>query len=185
VTGRPGYDYRTFAPNIVALEDAFRTETIANLKRDPGPYLGNAADAFASIHTGINAVMLTIFRQLREGREFQTRWIALGAPGSLPRGPDGHAFAALFAASGLLALYGLARGIRDRDGFVLVPLAVHLSIATVHALVYMDTLYYYYKVPLVLALAFYGADRLGRWASPVAYGLTGASALLTAWTLFL
>jgi hypothetical protein len=184
VTGEGHYTFQTFARRILPLEDAFKAETIANLKRQPLVYAGNVVSEFVSQQTSINAILLTAFRKMQAGERFEPRWIWLGEEGNIQRGPEAVAFGVLHGALTLLALFGIVTAIRARDPFVAVPLVVHLALTTAHAITYMDTLYYYVKLPILVVLAFYGAGRLGRAALPVAAALAGAAVLLSALTLF-
>ena len=183
ITGTPDYDFATFARKVLPLEDAFKAETLANLRRQPQVYAHNVAVSFVSLQTSINAIMLTAFRRMQDGTRFDPRWVWLGAPGNLERGPEAVAFAVLHGALTLLAAAGLWLGIRDHDPFLAVPALVHFGLSAGHALTYLDTLYYYVKLPFLVVLAFYGVGRLGRAALPAAVALAGAALLLSAVTL--
>ncbi len=185
VTGKPDYDYATFVRNVLPLEDAFKRATLDNLRRQPGVYLHNVALSFLSLQTSINAGMLTAFRRMQEGGKFDPRWLWLGSPGNLERGPEAVAFAVLHGALSLLALAGAVVGVRRRDPYVAVPILVHLALCSAHALTYLDTLYYYFKLPFLVVLAFYALSRApARFGVPAAAVLTGAALALTGWVHF-
>lgn len=184
VTGVPYYDFRTFARKVLPLEDAFKAETLANLRRQPLVYLHNVGVSFASMHTSINAILLTAFRRMQDGTRFDPRWVWLGSPGNLARGPEAVAFSVLHGALTVLAAVGVWLGIRARDPFLAVPALVHVGLSAAHAVTYLDTLYYYVKLPFLVTLAFYGVGRLGRASLPLAAGLAGAALLLSGVTLF-
>jgi hypothetical protein len=80
---------------------------------------------------------------------------------------------------------GVVLGVRARDPFVAVPLVIHVALTTAHAITYMDTLYYYVKVPFVMVLGFYGIGRLGRAAGPAAVAVAAFALALSVYTLFL
>ncbi len=184
VTGVSYYNFPTFARMVLPLEDAFKAETIANVRRQPLVYLHNVGVSFVSLQTSINAIMLTAFRRIQDGTRFDPRWLWLGSPGNLARGPEAVAFAILHGALTVLAAVGLWRGLRARDPFLAVPVLVHLALSAAHALTYLDTLYYYVKLPFLVVLAFYGVGRLGRASVPLGAALTGSALLLSVWTLF-
>jgi hypothetical protein len=185
VTGENEYTFFTFARTILPLEDAFKAEALANLRKQPGVYAGNVAASFLSLQTDVNAIMLTAFRRQQEGTRFDPRWFWLGDPANIPRGPEAHGFAVLHGALSLLALVGVVLGVRARDPFVAVPLVIHVALTTAHAITYMDTLYYYVKVPFVMVLGFYGIGRLGRAAGPAAVAVAAFALALSVYTLFL
>jgi hypothetical protein len=185
VTGRSEYDYLTFVRFVLPLEDAFKRAALDNLHRQPGVYLHNVAVSFLSLQTDVNAGMLTAFRRIQDGTRFDPGWLWLGSRRNLARGPEATAFAVLHGLLSLLALAGAAFGLRTRDPFVAVPVLVHLALCSAHSLTYLDTLYYYFKLPFLVVLAFYALGRAPRRvALPAAALLTAAALALTGWIHF-
>jgi len=163
-TGAPGYDYLVLARNTAAVERVFRAEALANLRRRPAVYAGNALRALRSYLLELSPMFLEVFRAIQTGcpggtPEIPAAWFQ---PGGLRFG--GSALAKGFSAFVLLltggALVGLVVAVRSGDGFVLAPALLLAAMALTHALVILSPMHYYSKLPLVVALAAYAGDGL-------------------------
>jgi hypothetical protein len=185
VVGEKFY-YEAFTRANLALEEAFRREALRNIRSRPGVYLRNAAASFASLHVDMNAILLTAFRRLQApGVVAQARWFWLDSPGNLERDREAKAFAALAGTLALLSAGALVYGWRRGARFLVVPGFVWLCLALMHAVTYMDLLYYYVKLPFLVVLPFSLLDRLPpRWGVGLGGALVAWSLALTAWTLF-
>lgn len=162
VTGEFEITTETYARQVLKLEDAAREAALQNLMARPHIYAVNFVTAGTSLLTRINAVLLTAFLKVQTHAPFDPRWIAGGVRGNLIRGPEARAFQALHDALLIAGLFGLAAGLRRRDLFLTVPVALFGAIVLTHALSYLDFYYYAVKIPFLVALAFYGVDALPR-----------------------
>jgi hypothetical protein len=185
VTGQATYDVLTYNRHHRALADAFRREALAALGRQPGIYLHNVARSMATLAFQMPTVFLDVFREWqRPPSTHPPPWYF--GPGAAEYRPSGVAtgFSVFMALLTGLAGVGIVRGLRERDEWLIVALAAFASVALAHALVYMDLMYYYVKVPFLFLFSSYALDHLHdrgrRWALAL---LGAASAALLALTL--
>lgn len=183
VTGEE-YDYVGYIRHNVALEAAFKEEAIRNLREKPGVYARNVARSFLTMSLQINTALVSVFQRIqRTGETVIQPWFWAGAENERAPTRASRSTGALFGILTALAGVGIARGIRRRDTFLLVPGLVYLCIAAAHALTFFDFNYYYLRVPFVVVFAAIGADTLGRrgrWVLLVALVLALATSAVLA-----
>lgn len=173
VTGRDVYDLPTLIEHNRELDEAFREEALRNLRERPGVYLGNALGSLVSLNRDINSVLLKAF-QRRQGSEDEASedWFRVGNPQEFGSKGLATAFSLLIDALGVLAVAGLVLALRRRDPFLLAPALVYLCLMLGQGLIYMDLMFYYVKLPFLVAFAFYALDRIpGRPAAAGALAL--------------
>jgi hypothetical protein len=88
----------------------------------------------------------------------------------------------------VLAAVGGALAVARRERGLLVPAAIYTSIVVLHAVVYMDWLYYYVKLPFLLLFAFYSLEAFHRWSRdrlPTPWLAGTPAAALMAWSVAL
>jgi hypothetical protein len=188
VTGEPVYTYPTFVRNILPLEAAFREEALRNLRARPEVYLRNAWHSGLSYALDVNAIFLTVFERIQHtGGEVDPGWVTLGHPEALPLSASARAFNGLVWALTGLAAFGVVVAWRRRDLSLVEPVLAILCLGLGHALVYMDLLYYYSKLPFLIFLAFYGVEAIGSrraaLADALSFALLGTGLALSAWVM--
>ena len=193
VTGEPQYDYATFARHHIEMEDAMWKDALANLRRDPRPYLINGLQTLRTLSLDTSSILLRVFRYSQPPRpEVDQFWFrGTQAREMLPAAPA-TGYVRLGGVLTALAWLGVAVAFRRRDLLALVPGALFACLAAAHALTYMDVLYHYVRLPFVGFLAFYGLEGLVTLAPPplvpkalaaarvAALSICGVSLLLTA-----
>lgn len=186
-------DPETIADNL-ALEAELRDVSLRNLRRRPGVYAVNVARSFTTFNLHINSVLLKVFQHLQTPGTVLKDWYWPGDPQILYPPHASRAFAGLVAVLTALGAAGLALAARERDANLLAPAAVYASLLLAHSITWMDLMYYYVKVPFLLAFAFFFVDRAHRWEWPFAGRrlsvgalvnvlLLGAGLALSAWVL--
>jgi hypothetical protein len=197
VTGRLAYDYQAYKAHTRhagALEEAFRRAALKNLREQPLVYVRNVAASLWSYSVHINSVGIKLFQQAqRQPRTWRVpqEWFRVGHPQDFETSLLAPAFSWLFGLLTLLAALGSALALRRRDDTLLAAGIVFVAMLLSHGLVYMHLMYYYSKLPLVIAAAFYGLDALGSpstRAGALALALRSAlpalGAAMTVWLLW-
>jgi hypothetical protein len=181
VTGQPQYDYVLYAPHHVQMEDEMRREALANLRRDPRPYLTNALRTLGMLCLDTSSILIRVFQHSQPPRPWVDQfWFRADAPrDALPAVPA-RGYVRLGSVLTALAGIGLLLAIWRRDVLALVPAALFFCLVAAHALTYMDVLYHYVRPPFVTFLAFYAVDALGRLAPPLARPAATAAARVLA-----
>ena len=187
-------DPESIADNV-AVEAELRDVTFRNLRRRPGVYLGNAWRSFVTFNLHINSVIIKVYQRVQVPGRPLGDWYWPGDPQVFHPAHASRSFEVLWAALTALGLGGLVLAARERDLALLAPGAVYLCLVFAHAVTWMDLMYYYVKVPFVLAFAFFLVDRAYRWPAPRAAGrslsvgaaltyvLTACGVGLAAWVL--
>jgi hypothetical protein len=191
VTGRPDYDFFTFARRLPELEREYRTEALRNLRRQPLVYAHNVArNAWAFLAQANTSLPRAFVRLQHEppSVEARARWFARAEGEALGADGLGAGIRLLFAALTLLAAAAVVLAVRQRDASLAAPLALLACVGLSHAVTHIDLLHNYLRLPFVVVLAFYGLDRLahaGRpaLASALAGGLAATSLCLSGWML--
>jgi 4-amino-4-deoxy-L-arabinose transferase-like glycosyltransferase len=166
VTGQPRYDYFYYLEFNLPLEDAYRQEALANIRRAPSVYLQNVGASFVSFNFCMNSVLLNAFRrlQLTEGRA-DPRWFERGSGHELDVGGLAGAFTAYTAILTVLAVLGAWSAWRRRFLPALAPGVVYACLSLAHSIVYVDLLYYYQRVPFLFVFGSYLVDAAWRDAA--------------------
>ncbi len=190
VTGASEYDIETHRRFTFELEHALEQAALQNLADRPAVYLRNVARGFASLCTQMNSVLLRAFEYAQRGGSVTQAFFFTGNAQDAGPATLAESFSGWIAASTLLAAFGVLSGLRHRDPALLAPLAVFLCVAGMHALVYVDLMYYYVRLPFVFAFAAFGLDALHgrRLALPGGRGVPFAAlpaAALLCWGLWL
>ncbi len=160
VTGHD-YDYWTHLRDNVRVEASFREAALRNLRDQPDVYLHNAVRGFATLNLQINTALVSVFQRIQATREAPSQaWFWAGAEGERPESLSSRAVGSLFAALALLSGYGVFTSAARRDPFLWIPGAVYLCVSLGHALVYMDFMYYYLKLPFFCVFAALGLETL-------------------------
>ena len=154
-------------PNSVednlALEAELREVALRNLRRRPGVYLQNVLRSFVSFNLHINSVMVKVFQRLQRRDEPLKDWYWPGDPQDFYSPHASRAFTGFVALLTVLGAAGLMVAARDRDATLLAPAAVYLCLLVAHSITWVDLMYYYVKLPLLFAFAFFFVDRAHRW----------------------
>jgi hypothetical protein len=153
VTGETTYSLPAYLRHNVALEDAFRAEALANLRRDPGLYAGNVVRAALTLWLRMNSSLIVAFQRAQTGEPLRAEWFFAGADAERRPTATSLGFEALAAVLTLLATAGASVAARRRDAYAAVPGAVGVCVGLAHALTYMDMLYYYVKLPFLAVFA--------------------------------
>jgi hypothetical protein len=143
-----------------------------------------------SFNLHINSVILKVYQRIQQPGKPLGDWYWPGDPQQFHPGHAARAFEALIAALTLLSAASLALAARARAIVLLAPAAVYACFVVAHAITWMDLMYYYVKVPFLLAFAFFVVDRAYAWPAPRAFGRSfsiGAvlTCTLTAWSVAL
>ena len=161
VTGAAAFEYRALYAHDVALEDAFRAETIRNLGRQPGTYVANVGRAASALLFATSSLPIRLLGALqRPGVRLEDAWFEPGHPQDFHPSPLARAYAGLATALLPVAAIGLAAGVRRRDPFLLAPAMVGSCVGLAHALTHMDLFYYYVRLPFLFLFAAYGFETL-------------------------
>jgi hypothetical protein len=179
VTGETRFSLVAYARHNLALEDAFREQALANLRRDPGVYAGNVVRAALTIGLRMNSSLIAAFQRAQTQGPVQAEWFYKGAEAERAPTATSTGFAGLVAALTLLAAGGAAAAVVRRDPFAMVPGALGIGLGLAHALTYMDLLYYYLKLPFLAVFAALALQALPvRLRLGLAVGLTAAAGIL-------
>jgi hypothetical protein len=174
------------------LEAEFRRLTIRNLGRRPEVYAGNVVAALWTLVRDMPTVLVKNFQYMARPEATVRDWYSLGHPQDFHPPGASRTSAAVVHVLGLLALAALVVDARRRDAALLVALTLYLCVLAAHALVWMDLLYYYVKLPFVFVGGFRFVDMalrgLGRragaaWEAGALALLLGLGIGLTAWVL--
>ncbi len=192
VTGERDYDYGAYARHHIRLDDAMRSEAVANLVRDPRPYLQNALGTLKTLCLDTSSILVRSFQHSQPPRPWVDRsWFAETVRKDFLPAVPAVAYVRLGSVLTALAGIGLGVAIFKREAPALVPVVVFCCLAMAHAVTYMDLLYYYVRLPFVAFLAFYGLHALSgavrvelrplatRVGALLALSLSGASLTLT------
>lgn len=180
-------DPESVADNL-AMEAELREVTLRNLRRRPGVYLQNMARSFVTFNLHVNSVLVKVYQRLQVPGPPLGDWYWPGNPQDFHPPHASRAFAAFVAVLTVLGGAGVVLAARDADPTLLAPGAVYLCLLVAHSATWMDLMYYYVKLPLVFAFAFFLVDRAHRWpvfrvgGRPVSAG-SALTALLAAWGL--
>lgn len=188
VTGEPGYSYSGFLRHNIELEAAYRSAAIDNIRRAPGLYLRNVARSLATLHLQINSALVSTFERIQTpGVRVSQDWFWGESSPYREATAASRVVDGLFALLTLLALGGAVASVVRRDRFALVPGAVWACLALAQALVFMDFMYYYIKLPFLAIFATLGLAYLDKTPRRLEHGsrrLTPAgvlAGLIVAW----
>jgi hypothetical protein len=191
VTGSTGFDYEQYVERLGEIEDVFRAEALANLKRQPLVYASNVVHTAASLLTEPTPILLSAFRQVKlDAASLQgphgtvlvpQTWFQRGAPQ-----PTLPPLMLLLSNLAVLVLLGLAGAgavvaLRRPDPPGLALLTVGGCVLATHALVFMHLMHYYVRWPIASALAALALQALaerGAGAKVMARGVAGTLAVL-------
>jgi Glycosyltransferase family 87 len=174
------------------LEAEFRRLTIRNLSRRPGVYAANVASSLWTLVRDVPTVLVKNFQYMGRPEATVRDWYSLGR--SQDFHPPGASLvsAAVVHVLGLFSVAALLVDLRRRDPSLLVAGTLWLCVVVAHALVWMDLLYYYVKLPFVFVCGFRFVDMalgwLGRragaaWETVVLVLLLAIGVSLAAWIL--
>lgn len=155
-------DPESIADNL-AMEAELRDVSLRNLGRRPGVYAQNVLRSFLTFNLHINSVVVQVFQYLQTPGAVIKDWYWPGDPQDFHAPRASRAFAGLVSVLTLLGAAGLALAAWKRDPTVLAPAAVYACLLVAHSLTWMDLMYYYVKLPLLFAFAFFFVDRAHRW----------------------
>jgi hypothetical protein len=153
----------------VAMEDAFRAEAIANIKRSPGTYLANGARSFLSYNTDFNTAMIRFFKAYQTPPSIpKIKACLTKLPDDFPGETTANWFGYLLNALGVLALCGAAIAIHRRDVGMICVFVTYVTLALAHAVTFIDFFYYYSKIPFLCIFAGYFIAEVGRYKPKIA-----------------
>jgi hypothetical protein len=156
ITGAPQYDYLVHVRQTGAVEQGFRADALANIRRQPRVYAANVARSLASLVFRSSVVYVRATDALRGQRRSRDRnavpqeWLRPGAPDV---GAQWMAVATsvALALTGLLAAAGIAWSARRREPFGLTVLAVAGCVLATHALAFVSMMHHYLRLPFLFA----------------------------------
>jgi len=161
VTGRERYDLATYVRFNAELEDGYRAEALANLRRDPRPFATNALRTVATLAARSSTVLLGAFRVAQPpGTVVQAAWFEPGAGFPFDAAGLRAGFRALSAVLALLAAGGLAIGLRRRETAIVATAAVAAVVVATHAIAHFEFTYSYVRLPFLVVLGFRGVAAL-------------------------
>jgi hypothetical protein len=170
VTGKAEYTWEDYTAHNLELEDAFKHETLVNLRRSPGTYLRNVACSLLAFNTQINSVFIKLFQHVQgPGAGIDSQWFQLGHAQDFHDGRASGAFSACMYLLTALAGGGAWIAIRGGHRWALAPGVVYACLCGGHAMTYMDLMYYYQRIPFLFifgallvdeGLARYGTHRI-------------------------
>ena len=181
ITGAPQYDYQAHVRHAGAVEQGFRADAFANLRRQPGVYAANVGRSLASLVFRSSVVYVTATDALhahpgsRDRDAVPQEWLRPGAPDVGSRWMALSTSAAL-ALTGLLAAGGIAWSAARREPFGLTVLAVAGCVLVTHALAFVSMMHHYLRLPFLFAgaaVALHAARARGGWM----YAATAALAV--------
>lgn len=159
------------------LEAEFRRLTLRNLGRRPRVYAANVASSLWTLVRDMPTVLVKNFQYMGRPEATVRDWYSLGRRQDFHPPGASRASAAMVHALGLFSVAALLIDLRRRDPALQVAATLYVCVVVAHALVWMDLLYYYVKLPFVFAGGFRFVDmallRLGRHA-----GRAGETAVL-------
>ena len=181
----PGYDFAAHVRHVGAVEQAFRAEALANLRRQPAVYAANVGRTFAALLFRPSTVFVTVTDALRRNpgtgdrNSVPQEWLRPGAPDVGSRWM-GTATSASLAITGLLAAGGIAWSVARREPSGLAVIAVAGCVLATHSLVFATMMHHYLRLPFLFAGAALGlgaALARGGWMAraTVALALTAAA----------
>jgi hypothetical protein len=133
VTGDSEYDLAVFSTRVVELEDAFRRQALRNVRREPSVYFGNVASNLWRFGSDAMGGWASSFAELNYKPAERTRLILVAYGWGLL----------------LLALPGLALGLKRRDACAWAVILVLTTLAIAHAMTFLNARYAYVKLPLL------------------------------------
>jgi hypothetical protein len=191
----PGSRLRTDPESVddsLRLESEFRRLTLRNLGRRPWVYASNVATSFWTLVAHMPTVLVRNFQYLGRPEATVRDGFAPGRPQDFHAAGASRASAAMVLLLTVFFAAALVADARRRDPALVIAATLYLCVVVAHALVWMDLLYYYVKLPFLFAGGFRFVDlvvgwagrRFGRMAEAVPLvGLTVAGVGLTAWVL--
>nr|CAI78515.1 hypothetical protein [uncultured bacterium] len=158
VTNKESYYFLNIIKYNMELEDAFKAETIKNLKHQPQVLVKNLMRNFGSFFMNINSVTINIFQALQEKDSSSVdmlEWVRPGHPqGFYPphaqRLFEGLHFYLLF-----LSGFGTYFAFLKKEKTVLFLFCVFLCFAIAHTITAVGFMYYYIKMPFLILLSGY------------------------------
>jgi hypothetical protein len=184
ITGAPQYNYPMHVRHTGAVEQGFRADALANIRRQPQVYAANVGRSLASLVFRSSVVFVRATDALRAQPGSRDRhavpqeWLRPGAPDVGSRWMATATSAAL-AMVGLLAAGGIAWSARRREPFGLTVLAVAGCVLSTHALAFVSMMHHYLRLPFLFAgaaVALQAARAHGGWM----YAATAAVAVTAA-----
>ena len=145
------------------LEAEFRRLTIRNLERKPGVYAANVAASLWTLVRDVPTVLVKNFQYMGRPEATVRDWYALDRKQDFHPPGASRASAWMVHVLGLFSLAALIVDLRRRDPALLVTAALWLCVVVAHALVWMDLLYYYVKLPFVFVAGFRFVDLALAW----------------------
>lgn len=182
ITGAPQYSYPIHVRQTGAVEQGFRADALANIRRHPQVYAANVARSLVSLVFRSSVVYVRATDALhtqpgsRDRNAVPQEWLRPGAPDV---GSAGMAWAtsAALAIIGILAAGGIAGSALRREAFGLTALAVAGCVLSTHALAFVSMMHHYLRLPFLFAgaaVALQAARAHGGWV----YGVTAALAII-------
>ncbi len=174
------------------LEAEFRRLTLRNLGRRPGVYVANFASSLWTLVRDMPTVLVRNFQYLGRPEATVRDWYSPGRVQDFHPPGASRLSAAVVHALGLFSVAALLLDARRRDPALLVAGTLYACVVVAHALVWMDLLYYYVKLPFVFVAGFRFVDqalawlggRAGRaWEAVVLVLVTALGVGLAAWVL--
>ncbi len=163
LTGVERYSYSEWVKRNRVLDTAYRQRAFKNIMERPGIYLGNVASNTWTALFDFNTVLVKFYQAADEfalTREDVRKWLRVGDPQNFYSSIGANSLAALYWVLTILSGVGLISCCRRRDRAVLVPLLVGGCFVAAHGLTYMDTFYYYFKLPFLVVFAACGVRSL-------------------------
>jgi hypothetical protein len=187
ITGAPQYDYQAHVRHTGAVEQGFRADAFANIRRQPAVYAANVGRSLASLVFRSSVVYVRATDALRSRPGSRDRdavpqeWLRPGAPDV---GSEWMAVAtsAALALTGLLAAVGIAWSAARREPLGLTVLAVAGCVLSTHALAFVSMMHHYLRLPFLFAgaaMAIQAARLRGGWVSVAAAALALTAAALS------
>jgi len=156
LTDNQEYSYHNRIANIFLMEDGYKREALNNIKNDPGTYLHNVFHNFVTLNMDINSIYIKTFQFIQKrNNKFVKQWLKIGDAQKFHSSKSANSFEWFVNLLSLLALAGIILCIKKRDGFVLVPGLIYLSMCFAHTITFMDLMYYYIKLPFLFLFAGY------------------------------
>jgi hypothetical protein len=146
----------------LTLEAELRDIALRNLRRRPAVYARNMLRSFVTFNLHINSVLVKVYQRLQQPAPLKD-WYWPGDPQDFHPPHASRAFAGLVALLTALGAAGVVLGVREKDPALLAPGAVYLCLLVAHSITWVDLMYYYVKLPLLVAFAFVFVDRAHRW----------------------
>ncbi len=161
VTGAASDNYRVLIDHNLELEAAFRDEALRNIRERPFLYARNVLRSLLTLTLQINSSLVSVFqRTQRPGVEVSQAWFWGPDNPEREATPVSRGVSWLFGLLTILAAAGALRSLSRGDVFALTLGLVCGCVCLTHALIYMDYMYYYVKLPFLMGFAALGLDWL-------------------------